>query len=92
MDAISGAKSLSYIQTPRAVQPKPAQEKSAGVSDGFERCADHSSGLLNKADALKFLPSSAKVSEVSQTAAAEAPAGQLLLNGIQSTEFFYIGI
>ncbi len=96
MDSIGGVQPFNYSSCAR---PKPAaasaEESSSGISDGFSKTAGLNTELPNKNNVIQFLGSSGKSSELSSVNEKSFVSPLKLdfpLNGLNSKEFFYIGV
>lgn len=96
MDSIGGVQPFNYSS---CVRPKPtatsAEESSSGISDGFSKTAGLNTELPSKTNVMQFLGASGKNSELSSVNEKSFVAPlkfDFPLNGLNSKEFFYIGV
>ncbi len=95
MDSIGGLRPYSYV--PQQKQPLQAQRSyentNPSVSDGFDKASSKTGDVFSQANALKLLASSESV--VSDVKIQDKSTGivadsDLLLNGLESKQFFYL--
>ena len=101
MDSIHGINHFSSYISPQhntLFEKTNINNKSeiSSVSDGFEHTKNLDTSVMNQTDALKFLSYADKTEKTAQiadsTPISNIGSFELSLNGINSTEFFYLNI
>ena len=99
MNSVGGLGAFNFNQPSKvAAAQGSVANQSQRITDGFAKTDTQSPGVLNMADVRQLMSSNEKTSDKISSLSAVAfhsssqIATQLSLNGLNSTEFFYLGL